>query len=70
MKVCHILYFKGAKDGETRKRKRLNIAQDFIGTPARPRKRSIERLGSPYTTWYPSPTRRRHTNHPPTYMNE
>ena len=78
----------GAKEkyDETRKRKRSSTAQDFTGTPGRPRrtaevprltplaldfrKRSIERLGSPYTTWYPSPTRRRYTNPPPTYMNE
>ena len=74
------------KYDETRKRKRSSTAQDFTGTPGQHRrtaevprltplaldfrKRSIERLGSPYTTWYPSPTRRRYTNPPPTYMNE
>jgi len=68
------------KYDEIRKRKRTELTPtNIIPTPTRPRtqdamkrtplaldfrKRSIQALGSPYTTWYPSPARRRYTDTP------
>ena len=73
------------KYDEVRKRKRTDLAPTSISiTPSRPRtqvapkrtplaldfrKRSIQLLGSPYTTWYPSPARRRYTDPPITGNN-
>ena len=68
------------KYDEVRKRKRTDLTPTSTTiTPNRPRtqvelkrtplaldfrKRSIQLLGSPYTNWYPSPVRRRYTDHP------